>query len=186
MAFVLVQHLDPHHESAFAGLLSVKTPMPVLQVQCDTPVQPDRIYVIPPNSLMVIADRVLSLKPRDERADHHLPIDTFFASLAEDRRTSAIGVVLSGTASDGTLGLKAIKNEGGITFAQDHSAKFDSMPRNAIAAGAVDFVLSPRLIAKELAAIARHPYRRQPLPEPMGSATVVSAAADCYCCGMCF
>ncbi len=173
MAFVLVQHLDPHHESALAGLLSVKTAMPVLQVQGDTPVEPDRVYVIPPNSLMVIADRVLSLNPRDGRADHHLPIDTFFVSLAEDRGASAIGVVLSGTASDGTLGLKAIKNEGGITFAQDHSAKFDSMPRNAIAAGAVDFVLPPRSIAKELAAIARHPYRRRPLSEPIGNAAVI-------------
>ncbi|HSQ05693.1 MAG TPA: CheR family methyltransferase, partial [Burkholderiales bacterium] len=89
-------------------------------------------------------------------------IDAFFESLAEDQRERAIGVILSGTATDGTLGLEAIKAEGGITFAQDESAKYDSMPRNAVAAGCVDFILAPENIAKELARIAKHPYVVQP------------------------
>ena len=96
--------------------------------------------------------------PRSEVPGKYMPIDAFFRSLAEDRKSNAIGVILSGTASDGTLGLKAIKAEGGFTFAQDESAKFDGMPRSAIAAGVVDFVLPPEDIAKELADIARHPH----------------------------
>ena len=100
----------------------------------------------------------MKLQPRQRTRAPHRPIDTFFESLAQDQRERAIGVVLSGTASDGTLGLEAIKAEGGITFAQDDSAKYDSMPRSAVAAGCVDLVLSPADIAKELARIAKHPY----------------------------
>src|SRR6185369_17045474 len=88
----------------------------------------------------------------------HHPIDSFFEALAEDQREAAIGVILSGTASDGTRGLEAIKAEGGITFAQDDSAKYDSMPRSAVTAGCVDFILKPEAIANELAGIAKHPY----------------------------
>src|SRR5260370_8796201 len=94
----------------------------------------------------------------------HRPIDSFFESLAQDQRDRAIGVVLSGTASDGTLGLEAIKAEGGITFAQDDSAKHDSMPRSAVAAGCVDLVLPPADLAQHLAQIAKHPYPRNPSP----------------------
>src|SRR5581483_4564364 len=93
-----------------------------------------------------------------------MPIDTFFYSLAADLKQNAIGVILSGTASDGTLGLRAIKAEGGITFAQDQSAKFDSMPRNAVTAGVVDFVLSPSQIARELSALAKHSSRTNAAP----------------------
>lgn len=99
----------------------------------------------------------MRLTPREVSRGAQRSIDSFFESLARDRAGSSIGVVLSGTASDGTLGLEAIKAEGGITFAQDDSAKFDSMPRNAIAAGCVDFVLPPDGIAAELARIAKHP-----------------------------
>ena len=104
---------------------------------------------------------MLKLTPAPEGRTPARSIDVFFESLAEDQRERAIGVILSGTASDGTLGLEAIKAEGGITFAQDDSAHYDSMPRSAVAAGCVDFVLSPEDIAKELARIAKHPYGRR-------------------------
>ncbi|HJP90427.1 MAG TPA: chemotaxis protein CheB [Pyrinomonadaceae bacterium] len=158
MAFVLVQHLDPDHESALTRLLSKATSMPVTEVTDNTRVAPNHVYVIPPNRKMTIADGVLKLSARKRTRGQYRSIDYFLESLAEDQRERAIGVILSGTANDGTLGLEAIKGEGGITFAQDESAAYDSMPRSAIAAGCVDFVLSPEKIADELARIARHPY----------------------------
>jgi two-component system CheB/CheR fusion protein len=158
MTFVLVQHLDPHHESILAELLGNYTRMPVVQVQDGVHVEPDRVYVIPPNARMVLSDGHLRVsRPAQELSHRRRPIDEFFVSLAETMRNRAIGVILSGAASDGTLGLKAIKGEGGITFAQDATAKFDGMPRSAIAAGGVDFVLPPRRIAEELTRLARHP-----------------------------
>jgi two-component system, chemotaxis family, CheB/CheR fusion protein len=157
MAFVLVQHLDPHHASILAELLANYTRMPVLQVHGDVPVKPDNVYVIPPNATMVIGDGVLRVsRPAQDLSYQRRPIDAFFVSLAANMHHRAIGVVLSGAASDGTQGLKAIKAEGGITFAQNDTAKFDGMPRSAIAAGVVDFVLAPRSIAQELAALANH------------------------------
>ncbi len=155
MAFILIQHLDPHHESALPELLSGKTGMRVVPVQQDVRLEPDHVFVISPNTLLRASDGRLVLERRPPES--FKPIDLFFHSLAESFKERAIGVVLSGTATDGTLGLKHIKAEGGITFAQNHSARFDSMPRSAIAAGAVDFVLSPRQIAEELVAIARRP-----------------------------
>ena len=159
LALVLVQHLDPGHESLLARLLSKATAMPVAEVEEGMTVEPNHVYVIPPNKTMGIRDGRLHLMARGEPAARHLPIDYFLSSLAEDRGNGAIGVILSGTASDGTMGLRAIKTEGGITFAQDmKSAKYDGMPRSAIAAGCVDFVLPPEGIASELARIGRHPY----------------------------
>ncbi len=159
MAYVLVQHLDPSHESALTDLLARATEMPVRQVTDATPVEPNHVYVIPPNVDMTISQGILRLTPRTATRGHHMPIDRFLRSLAEDQRSNAIGIILSGTASDGTLGLVAIKAEGGITFAQDEkSAKFDGMPQNAIAAGCVDFVLPPDAIGRELARIRAHPY----------------------------
>jgi two-component system CheB/CheR fusion protein len=158
IAFVLISHLDPHHESILAQLLANQTPMPVVQVRNDIAVECNHVYVIPPNQEMVISGGTLKLQPRAEGVHRHMPIDTFFRSLAEARGAKGIGVVLSGNASDGTLGLKAIKTAGGITFAQDETAKFDSMPRTAITAGVVDFVLPPEAIARELVRLARHPY----------------------------
>jgi len=159
LSLVLVQHLDPGHESLLAKLLSRATTMPVAEVEEGMTVEPNHVYVIPPNKTMGIRHGRLHLMARREPAAKHLPIDQFLCSLAEDRGNRAIGVILSGTASDGTMGLKAIKAEGGITFAQDiKSAKYDGMPRNAIAAGCVDFVLPPEGIARELARIGRHPY----------------------------
>ncbi|HEX2852544.1 MAG TPA: chemotaxis protein CheB [Opitutaceae bacterium] len=158
MAFVLVQHLDPLHESALTEILSRATLMRVQEVTNNLRVEPNHVYAIPPNTCMEIRQGILKLTPRGEQArGAQRSIDSFFESLARDRANRAIGVVLSGTASDGTLGLEAIKAEGGITFAQDESAKFDAMPRNAMAAGCVDFVLPPAAIADELARIAKHP-----------------------------
>jgi two-component system, chemotaxis family, CheB/CheR fusion protein len=159
MAFVLVQHLDPTHKSILTELLSRSTRLPVIEVEDGTRVEPDHVYVMPPNTSMGIAEGVLRLQPREEgRAGRH-PVDYFLRTLSQDQSHRAIGVILSGTDSDGTLGLEAIKAEGGINFAQDaESAKYDGMPRSAAAAGHVDFVLTPEGIAKELARISRHPY----------------------------
>ena len=156
--FVLVQHLDPQHESALTQLLARATAMPVREATNNLRVEPNRVYIIPPNTSLGIAHGVLKLKPRAHNRIAPRSIDFFFEALAKDQCERAIGVILSGTATDGTLGLEAIKAEGGLTFAQDDSARYDSMPRSAVAAGCVDFVLSPENIAKELTRIAKHPY----------------------------
>lgn len=156
MAFVLIQHLDPKHDSLLTELLAKATQMPVAQVTDSMRVEPNRVYVLPPNANITITGGVLHL---EARTTPHMPIDHFFRSLAQDQGSKAIGVILSGTASDGTQGLKAIKAEGGITFAQDElTAKYDGMPRSAVMAGYVDFVLSPESIARELVRLARHPF----------------------------
>lgn len=158
MGFVLVQHLDPEHESALTQILSRATSMPVCDVTNNQAVEPNHVYIIPPDTTLSILDGKLKLQPRPKTRTPHQPIDSFFEALAVDHHERAIGVVLSGTASDGTLGLEAIKAQGGITFAQDDSAKYDSMPRSAVMAGCVDLVVSPQQLAQELARIAKHPY----------------------------
>ena len=158
MGFVLVQHLAPRHTSMLAEILARETTMPVSEVKDNTPVTPNHVYVIPPGTNMVVAKGVLQLSPRMEARGQHHPIDHFFHSLAEDQGHTAIGVILSGIATDGTLGVEEIKAAGGITFAQDETALQNSMPRSAVAAGCVDFVLPPERIAGEIARIARHPY----------------------------
>ncbi len=159
MAFVLVQHLDPKYPSILSEILSRTTPLPVVEVQHGVRVEPGHVYVMPANTSMTIAEGVLNLAPRSDDRGPHMPIDRFLRSLAEDSKSRAIGVILSGSASDGALGLKAIKAEGGITFAEaPQSAKFDGMPRSAMASGAVDFVLPPKAIAQELIRIGGHPY----------------------------
>lgn len=158
MAFIFIQHLAPTHHSILSELLTRDTKMPVYEIKDGMEVKPDSVYVIPPGFNLSILDGKLQLVSRDNKT-LNMPVDYFFRSLADEYKSKAIGVVLSGTASDGTLGLRAIKAEGGLTFAQDeNSAKFDGMPRNAIKAGVVDFVLSPEEIAGELVNIARHPY----------------------------
>jgi two-component system CheB/CheR fusion protein len=156
MAFVLVQHLAPTHASALAEILSRATKMPVMEVLDDLAVEPNHVYIIPPGRSMIIVRGALQLLPRE--GGMHRPVDQFFRALAEDRRHQSIGVVLSGTASDGTLGLEAIKGEGGITFAQDATAQHDGMPHSAIASGCVDFVLPPEGIAQEIVRIVQHPH----------------------------
>ena len=167
MAFVFVPHLDPSRESAFTQILPRSTSMPVIQVTDGMEVERNRVYVIPPNCDLKILKGKLHIGDREEPRSVNTTIDIFFRSLAADQGSNAIGVVLSGTASDGTLGLTAIKGEGGITFAQDTgSAKYDGMPASAIAAECVDFVLTPQGIAAELARIRKHPYVAGSYSEP--------------------
>jgi two-component system, chemotaxis family, CheB/CheR fusion protein len=159
MAYVLVQHLDPHHESILAELLSEATKMEVSEVKGDVRVEPNRVYVIPPSKDMVLVEGMLKLVPRTSRSTAHMPIDSFLRTLAAARGSQAIGVILSGMGSDGTLGLRAIEAEGGIAIAQEPaSAKNRDMPRSAIDAGGVDFVLTPEDIALELTRLGGHPY----------------------------
>jgi two-component system CheB/CheR fusion protein len=159
MAFVLIQHLDPTHPSQLTELLGKATCLPVVEIADGMEVAPDHVYVIPPNANLTIAKGVLHLSPRGDARQQHLPLDSFFRSLAEDRHSRAIGVILSGTGSDGSRGLIDIKAAGGITFAQNaESAKFPAMPLNATSAGGVDYVLPPAEIAVELARIAAHTY----------------------------
>src|SRR5437667_4461419 len=133
--------------------------MPVVEVTNGMSVELGHVYVMPPNTRMTIVAGVLNLTPRSDDRGPHMPIDHFLRSLAQDLKSRAIGVILSGSASDGALGLRAIKAEGGITFAEaPQSAKFDGMPRSAMASGAVDFVLPPKAIAQELIRIGGHPY----------------------------
>ncbi|MHB8124371.1 MAG: chemotaxis protein CheB [Desulfitobacteriaceae bacterium] len=156
MAFVLVQHLDPNHKSSLTGILSRITTMTVSEVENKTVVRPNHVYIIPPDKAMTVTQGILNLVPREDRARPFMPIDYFLESLANDQGSKAIGVILSGTASDGSWGLKEVKNVGGITFAQKpQTAKYNSMPLNAITTGVVDFVLPPEDIACELVEIAR-------------------------------
>ncbi|MEP6793823.1 MAG: chemotaxis protein CheB, partial [Saprospiraceae bacterium] len=153
MAYVLVQHLDPSHESLLPELLQKVTRIPVTEITDDVKVKPNHIYVIPSNKMMVATDGVLLLTPRSgkDKNERNLPIDLFFTSLAEVHTSHAIGVVLSGTATDGTKGLKAIKDHGGITFAQDEkSSAYPGMPNSAVQAGVVDFILPPDEIPLKL------------------------------------
>src|SRR6266853_4287694 len=176
MAFVIVQHLDPHHASRLSNLLGKVTAMPVSEVTGTTTPKPNTVYVQPPNKCVIAKDGTLTLVQREERLN--VGIDHFFESLAEECGSRAIGIVLSGTGSDGTAGLRAIKAAGGLTFAQNQeSAKFDAMPRSAIRAGFVDLVLTPREIAREIERVANHPYIRRPLTDP-ADPTTNGAASD--------
>ncbi len=154
MAFILVQHLEPTHESLLTEILQKVTRIPVQEVINNIRVEPNQIYIIPSNRLLTANDGVLQLSPRPAKNEKNMPIDVFFSSLAEVHQGHAIGVVLSGTATDGTLGLKAIKDHGGITFAQEQqSAAFDGMPQSAIDADVVDFILTPEEIPLQLVAL---------------------------------
>jgi len=160
MAFVLIQHLDPKHVSMLPALLGEYTGMPVVEVKHGMQIEPNHVYVIAPDSTLALHHGRLQVFDRILERGRHLPVDYFFNSLADDLGNKAIGVVCSGTASDGTLGLKAIKAGGGITFAQDEpTAEYFGMPGSAIAAGCVDFVMPPKSIAKEVGQIALHPFQ---------------------------
>jgi len=159
IAIVLVQHLAPKHDSSLVTLLSRVSKMPVSEVAKATWVEANHVYVIPPGKDLIYERRKLLLKNRDENHGLHMPVDRFMESLAKHEAHLGIGVVLSGTGSDGALGVQAIKATGGIAFAQsEDSAKFDGMPHAAIATGCTDFVLPPAEIGEKLVQIARHPY----------------------------
>jgi two-component system, chemotaxis family, CheB/CheR fusion protein len=159
IAFIYIQHLDPSHESSLSTILSRYTKMPVQEAADGVRIKPNHFFVIPPNREMTVAEGTLKLSVRPVRPQRHLPINKFFASVADEYQEKAIGVLLSGNAPDGTLGLKAIKEVGGICFAQDNSAQFNGMPKSAIAEDAVDLVLSPQRIAEEISKLAQHQSR---------------------------
>ena len=176
MAFLLVQHLDPVHESFLTELLAKKAAFTVETAADGAILRPDRLYVIPPNTIMTVADGVLRLRSRDGEERPHKPVNILFRSLAEQLGHRAIVVVLSGSDSDGAQGLEDIKSAGGITMAQEPAtAKFDGMPKSAIATGFVDFVRAPKDLSKDTPdcaasvfefRIARrtHPGRGSPAP----------------------
>lgn len=154
MAYVIVQHLHPMHDSMLTELLSRVAKIPINEITDDIHLAPNNIYVIPENKMLTSYDGVLKLSPRQKDTKNQA-IDVFFNSLAQVHLDLAYGVLLSGNGSDGTIGLKAIKKHGGITFAQDIEAANNEMPQNAINAGVVDYVLSPAQIVEKLIELAK-------------------------------
>jgi two-component system CheB/CheR fusion protein len=164
MAFVLVQHLDPDHKSLLTELIARRTRMQVLEVTDGMAVQVNCAYIIPPNRDMAFLNGTLQLLEPSAPRGHRLPIDFLFRSLAADQHERAIGVVLSGTGSDGTLGVRAIKAEGGMVMVQTPvSCEFDGMPQSALATGLVDFELLPAEMAAQLMAYVAHAFGRAAL-----------------------
>ena len=159
MAFVLVQHLAPDHKSILSDLIRRYTRMAVFEVEDGMVVQPNCAYIIPPGRDMAFLNGTLQLLEPAEPRGHRLPIDFFFRSLAQDQRERAIGIVLSGTGSDGTLGVRAIKGEGGMVMAQNPgSTEFDGMPQSALATGLVDYEMPPAEMPAQLIAYAAHAF----------------------------
>ncbi len=158
LAFIVIQHLAENQESMLPEILARFTKMDVQKVEDKMLVVPNHVYVIPPGKTMVIDNYMLTLH---SRGTSRKPIDTFFISLGQNWKANAIGIILSGTGTDGTLGLQAVNAEGGITFAQDpNTAQYSDMPKNAILANTIHFILSPENIARELVRIALHPENR--------------------------
>ncbi len=156
LAFVVVQHLERHHPSVLAELLGKHTQMPVEQAEEGTRARPNHVYVIPPNSVLTLERGVLRIA-RPAETGLRAPVDAFFRSLARDQGETAAGIILSGTGTDGTSGLRAIKEHGGLTLAQaPETARYESMPESAIAAGLVDAVLPVEEMPARLLAYARH------------------------------
>ncbi len=176
MAFVLISHLAPDHDSLLSELLAKETQMTVLQVREETPLKPNQVYVIPPNATLTVDAGILRLSAPVQARGHRAPINIFFRSLAEDQGENAVCIVLSGTGSDGTIGLKSIKEFNGLAIAQDsQSAKYDSMPRNAVITGLVDYVLPVEEIPAKLIEYARH---REGLQANLGEDGMLPQAAD--------
>lgn len=166
VAFVVVMHLAPNFESHLAAVLQPFTPMPVHQVTETTLLKPDCVYVVPPNSNLDTADGSLFLAPIEEHRSEQRPIDHFFRSLSASHEARSICVILSGTGSDGTLGLRSIKEAGGLTVAQDPAdAEYSTMPQSAIASGAVELVLPAADMGGKLLEYIRNAWQPQPRPE---------------------
>ncbi|MFW6274029.1 MAG: chemotaxis protein CheB [Halanaerobium sp.] len=159
MAFVFVQHLAPDHKSVLTDIIQKYTKMEVKEVSDGMEVEPDSAYIIPPNYDMTFKDGVLHLKEPSSARGHRMPIDIFFRSLAEAKGENAICVILSGTGSDGTLGLRAVKGQGGMAMVQKpETAKYDGMPLNALATGLVDYELKPSAMIEQLCDYAEHAF----------------------------
>jgi two-component system CheB/CheR fusion protein len=162
IAFILVAHLDPSHVSILPEIIQRKTRMKVSQIVDDMRIVPNQIFIIPPNKDLALLNGRMQLLEVKEPRGVHLPIDLFFRSLAKDQGNNAIAIILSGTGSDGTLGIREIKGEAGMVMAQDpESAKYDGMPQSAIASGLVDYILYPDQMPQQLAGYVRH----QPIDE---------------------
>ncbi|MDZ7616021.1 MAG: chemotaxis protein CheB, partial [Patescibacteria group bacterium] len=164
VALIFVQHLSPKHVSNLTSILPRSTKMAVCEAVDGMQIERDNVYVIPPDRDLAVLHGALQLFERPKSHARHMPVDYLFRSLAQDQGPRAVGVVLSGTGSDGSEGLRAIKAEGGVTFAQDEeSAKYDGMPHAAAATGQVDFVLPPAEIAEEISRVVRHPHVCRPV-----------------------
>jgi two-component system CheB/CheR fusion protein len=158
LAFIIAQHLDPSQPTMLVNLLSKSITIPIQEAQDGEYIEPNRIYICPPNKNITLLQNRIILTPPTSKIFPKPSIDTFFSSLAKDKEENAIGIILSGSGSDGAVGIKAIKNAGGITIVQDEkSAKYSSMPRASIETGSVDAVLTPAIIGKELQSIISAP-----------------------------
>ena len=181
MAFVLIPHLDPTHRSLMVELLSRQTAMKVSEVEEGTLVQPNCVYIIPPNRDLLITGGRLHLTEPTRHRGLQTAIDPFFRSLAEDQQEKSIGIILSGTGSHGARGLKEVKLAGGMTMAQDpKTAEHDQMPRSAINAGIIDFVLPPEKMPETLIKYIRQPdmKRAEAVPAAERTADQISAILD--------
>ncbi|MBF0277940.1 MAG: PAS domain-containing protein [SAR324 cluster bacterium] len=159
LAFIVIQHLSPDYKSMMVELLAKHTEMPIYRAEEGTFVEKDSVYLIPPKKNLTIFHGKLLLSDQDPSKGINLPIDIFFRSLAEDQADKAIGIILSGTGSDGTRGIRSIKENGGMVMVQDeNSAKFDGMPRSAISTGITDYILPPGVIPSQLLSFIKHPY----------------------------
>ena len=170
MAFVLVQHLAPDHKGILSDLVKRYTRMQVSEVEDGMTVKPNCTYIIPPNRDMAFLNGALQLLEQTAPRGRRLPIDFFFRSLAQDQHERAICIVLSGTGSDGTLGLRGVKGEGGMVMAQNpESTEHDGMPRSAIGTGLVDYVLPPAEMPAQLIAYVAHAFGRigRPVSAPV-------------------
>src|SRR3989440_1272077 len=168
LAFVVVMHLSPEHESNLAAVIQPTTAMPVVQVQGEVKVQPNSVYVIPPNKHLSMEDSTLCLREPQQAPGKRIAIDLFFRTLAQAYGQRAVCVLLSGTDSDGVIGLKHIKAQGGVTIAQDPSeAEYDIMPRAAIDTGMVDWVLRAEQMPPKLIEFIENEQRIQLPPESL-------------------
>lgn len=173
MAFVVITHLHPEHESHLAELIQTHTPMPVQQVTGEILIERDHVYVLPPNREILVNDYHLNLRDFDEKRGQRTPIDHFFRSLAQDHHES-VAIILSGGGTDGAVGIKAIKEQGGLLMVQDpEEAEFDSMPRAAIATGLADVVLGVQDLAQKLVE-----YTRQTPQVPLDPAQLTGAEME--------
>ena len=159
MAFVVIQHLSPQHKSIMASLMDKHTRMTVEQIEDGTKIEPNHVYLNPPGKNVAIFNHSLHLLELVKNSAINMPVDFFFRSLSEDQGEKAIGVILSGTASDGTMGIKAIKGEGGMVMVQQpETAKYDGMPKSAIETGLVDFILPVEKMPETLIHYVQHPF----------------------------
>ena len=174
MAFVLIQHLDPSHKSLMVDLLARHTTMPVMLATDRLPLEPNHVYLIPPGVSMAIAAGTLRLSEPLERHGKRMPLDFFLRSLADDCKQRAIAVILSGTGTDGTLGVKSIKGNGGLVIAQNpDEAAFDGMPHSAILSGSADLVLP---VAEIPAALVRYAAQGYVTADVEANTTAASTA----------